>query len=267
MLRLKSCRWFLAIVGLVLMLTGCGGGAVSGGEKKAVTIKVGTDAQFPPFEMKDSSDQLSGFDIDLMKAIASETGQDVQIIHTGWDPMFEKLKSGEIDAAISAISITEERKKDFDFSAPYFEATQMILVPAHSPIKSFKDVKGKKVGVASGTTGEELAEERLGKNDPGIRKYKDVGEGIKDLKAGRIDAVLADRGLILYWLKQLGDEQFKVVEDPSFPSEQYGIMVKKGNTELLKMIDDGLDKVRKDGIYDQIFLEYFSAIESSVPLE
>jgi glutamine transport system substrate-binding protein len=252
----RSARWLVILLAAVMWVTGCG---------SRVLVQAGTDAQYPPFEEKGASGELTGFDIDLMKAIAEEAGFEVQIKHTGWDPMFQGIEKGKMDAAISAITITEERKKKYDFSDPYFEAKQLILVPAGSAVKSLQDLKGKRIGVQAATTGEQVVQKAFGKGYKDLKKYKDVPQAIKDLQSGLLDAVVADNGLILFYLKELGEERFKTVEDPSFPVERYGIMVKKGNRELLDKINAGLKKIKEDGIYDQIFLEYFASIETSEP--
>ena len=117
-------------------------------------IKVGTNAEYPPFESVDASGKIVGFDMDLVTAIAKAAGFEVEFVNTRWDGIFVALASGEFDAVSSAATITEERKQTVNFSDPYFNAGQMIAVKQDSAIKTPDDLNGKKVGVQLGTTGD-----------------------------------------------------------------------------------------------------------------
>jgi glutamine transport system substrate-binding protein len=254
-------KWGVLILSLALLftlaLTGCAKNDAGAGG----IVKVGTDAAYPPFEKQGGDGKLTGFDIELMNAIAKAGGFEVDIQHAGWDPMLDAVKNGKLDAGISAISITDDRKKVYDFSDPYFDAKQLILVPANSNVKSLKDLKGKRIGVQTGTTGEIVVQKTFGKTYQGIKGYDDTPAAIDDLANGRVDAVVADNGVVLEYLKKLPAGKFKKVEDPSFEPEQYGIIVKKGNKELLKKINDGLKKVREDGTYKKIYEKYFGPMQ------
>ncbi len=250
----KKIGLFLSLVFIAaLIATGC---ATKQGANDS-TVIVGTDAAYPPFEKQEGSGEISGFDVDIINAVAKAGGFKVDIQHTGWDPLFEGIDRGKIDAGISAITITEDRKKKYDFSDPYFDAKQLILVPAGSPAKSLNDLKGKKIGVQSATTGETVVQKAFGKTYPHLKGYDDTPAAIEDLKLGRLDAVVADNGVVMEYAKKLGKGKFKFVEDASFETEQYGIIVKKGNKELLEKINAGLKKIREDGTYDKIYKKYF----------
>lgn len=240
-----------------LAVTGCAKNTPGSGG----IVKVGTDATYPPFEKQEGNGKLTGFDIELMNAIAKAGGFEVDIQHTGWDPMLNAVKTGKLDAGISAISITDERKKVYDFSDPYFDAKQLILVPANSNVHSLKDLKGKRIGVQTGTTGEIVVQKAFGKTYQGIKGYDDTPAAIDDLANGRVDAVVADNGVVLEYLKKLPAGKFKQVDDPSFQPEHYGIIVKKGNKELLKKINDGLKKIQEDGTYKKIYEKYFGQMK------
>ncbi|MFD1397498.1 basic amino acid ABC transporter substrate-binding protein [Kroppenstedtia eburnea] len=242
------------ILVFALLAAACGGGKSAG---TATELRVGTDAQYPPFEKQEGNGEITGFDIEIISAVAKAEGMKVSVKHTGWDPLFEAVKRGKIDAGISAMTITEDRLKSYDFSDPYFEAKQLLLVPVNSKVKTLKDLKGKQIGVQSGTTGEEVTKKAFGKTYSGIRGYDDTPAAIEDLVNGRVDGVVADNGVVRFFMKQLDDRKFKVIEDPSFEAEHYGIVVKKGNTELLDKINSGLKKIKEDGTYDQIHSKYF----------
>ncbi|MFC7440010.1 basic amino acid ABC transporter substrate-binding protein [Laceyella putida] len=252
----KKAGFCLLLVSLVWVLSGCGQGGKEG-EPGEQIVKVGTDAAYPPFESQTGDQKLVGFDMEVMEAIAKAGGFKVQIQHTGWDPLFEGINSQKVDAGISAITITEDRKEQYDFSDPYFDAKQQILLPSDSQVKTLKELQGKKIGVQSATTGEFVVHEAFGKTYPHLKGYDDTPTAIEDLKLGRLDAVVADKGIVLEYIKRLGPDKFKAVEDPSFPPEQYGIIVKKGNKALLDKINAGLKKIKEDGTYDKLYKKYF----------
>lgn len=252
---MKKWSWiFIAVFAIMsLIFTGCASKQAGFGQ----TLKVGTDAQFPPFEKQEGDGKITGFDADLLEAIAKAGGFKADLQHTGWDPMFEGIDRGKLDAGIGGITITEERKKKYDFTEPYFEATQVILVPNNSTVKTLKELNGKKIGVQSATTGEKVVQDAFGKTYSGLKGYDDLPSAVEDLKLGRLDAVVADNAVVMEYVKKLGDSKFKIVEDSSIPKEQYGLIVKKGNKEVLDKLNAGLKKVREDGTYDKIYEKYF----------
>lgn len=218
---------------------------------------IGTDAAYPPFE-KQEADKITGFDIDIINAIAEEMGIKIEVKHTGWDPLFSGIDNGSVDAGISAITITDERKLTYDFSNPYFEATQLIMVPTNSEVTTLQDLDGKKIGVQTATTGNFVVQDAFGTTYEGIKGYDDTPSAVDDLLLGRLDAVVVDDAVLKGYLEVVGEDGFKLIEDPSFEIEEYGIVVKKGNTELLAIINEGLQKIKANGKYDQIFQSYFA---------
>lgn len=241
--------FIIASIGMV----GCGSDEVSTDEK---VYTIGTDAAYPPFE-KQEGGEIVGFDMDIINAVAEEAGIKINIVHTGWDPLFEGLKNGTVDAGISAITITDERKKMYDFTDPYFEATQLIMVPSDSNVTTLKELEGKKIGVQSATTGDLAVQDAFGKTYAGLKGYDDTPAAVDDLLLGRVDAVVADNAVLQEYLKVLKSDDFKVVKDPAFEVEYYGMMVKKGNTELLDKLNEGLKAIKENGKYDEIYNNYF----------
>ncbi|SDW43721.1 amino acid ABC transporter substrate-binding protein, PAAT family [Marininema mesophilum] len=252
-MKKRRLLW-LSLLLMVALVSGCG--QSDGGGTKNL-LKVGTDAAYPPFEKQEGNGDIVGFDIDVIKAIAKAEGLDVSVQHTGWDPLFEAVKRGKVDAGISAMTINSERQKKFDFSKSYFDAKQTILLPKSSKAKRLKDLKGRKIGVQSGTTGEAVVQKNFGKTYQGIKGYEDTPSAIDDLYNGRVDAVVADDGVVKDYLKNRMKNKFKMVEDPSFEPEYYGIIVKKGNKKLLKKINSGLKTIQSNGVYDKIYTKYF----------
>jgi polar amino acid transport system substrate-binding protein len=217
---------------------------------------VGTDAAYAPFETENADKTISGFDIDVLKAIAEKTGLKLRFINTPWEGLFNQLASGDRDILVSAITITDERKKVMDFSDPYFEAAQLIAVPTKSKVTKMEDLKNLKVGVQTGTTGDEIVGNLVGKSNSNIKRFEGTPLAIKELENGGVDAVVADNGVITNFQKN-NSSAFKVVSDPSFKKEHYGFAVKTGNTELLNKINQGLAAIKADGTYDKIYQNYF----------
>lgn len=220
-------------------------------------LLVGTDAAYAPFEVENPDKKITGFDIDILSAVALKAGLQVKFINTPWEGLFTQLENGDRDLLVSAITINETRKKQMDFSAPYFEAVQLIAVPATSKVKSIEDLKGLKVGVQSGTTGDEVVSKLLGKNNAGIKRFEGTPLALKELQNGGVEAVVADNGVIHNFLKN-NPAEFKLVSDKSFSKEHYGIAVRKGNQELVDKINKALEAIRADGTYDRIYRQYFA---------
>jgi polar amino acid transport system substrate-binding protein len=240
----------LVFVLVASALAGCG----SVGAKKVV---IATDATWAPFEFVDEkSKELIGFDIDLMKAIAKEGGFEFEFKNVPFDPLLAGMASGQYDAAISSITITDERKQGMLFSDPYYAAGQLIVVQtANTTIKSQADLKGKKVGAQVGTTGAEEAK-NIGAT---LKTYDDIGSAFQDLINGQIEAVVSDNPVAAGYVQKYKGK-VKAAGAP-FTNEQYGIAVKKGNTDLLAKINKGLKAVQDKGLikeYDAKWLDWFA---------
>lgn len=220
-------------------------------------LLVGTDAAYAPFESENAAHEVQGFDIDILKAIAAKAGLEVQFINTPWEGLFTQLASGDRDILISAITINEARKSQMDFSESYFEAAQLIAVPAKSKVQKLEDLKNLKVGVQTGTTGDDIVSKLVGKTNANIKRFEGTPLALQELQNGGVDAVVADNGVINNFLAN-NNGDFKVLSDPTFPKEFYGIAVKKGNKELLDKINKGLVEIKRDGTYERIYKTYFS---------
>ena len=237
-----SFMFVAALVLFSLAIVGCAGGQT----KK---IQVAMDATWPPFEYVDEQTKdIVGFDVDLMKAIADAEGLDVEFVNVSWDPLLAGMAQCQYDAAISAMTITEERKAQFNFSDPYFEAGQMVTVSVNNTDITGKDsLGGKTVGAQLGTTGAIELESMSGVT---LKNYDDIGLAFQDLMNGQIDAVVADNPLALGYIGQ-NQDKIKAAGDV-FTNEYYGIAVCKTETELLTKLNSGLAKVKADGVIDQL---------------
>ncbi|WP_432721555.1 basic amino acid ABC transporter substrate-binding protein [Jeongeupia wiesaeckerbachi] len=221
------------------------------------TFQVATDAAYAPFESLNEKQQAVGFDIDVLSAVAAKAGFKVKFINTPWEGIFATLSTGDRDIVASAVTITPERKLTMDFSDPYFEAKQLIAVGPGSKITKFADLKGKKIGVQTGTTGDEIVQKLVGKTNPDIRRFESTPLALKELLNGGVDAVVADNGVIVNFIANNKSDKLKVIDDSSFAKEYYGFAVKKGNKEMLQQINKGLAAIKADGSYERIYKKYF----------
>ena len=220
---------------------------------------VGTDAAYAPFESQNEKGEIVGFDIDVVSAIAQKAGIEVKFVNTPWEGIFNALGQGDRDLLVSSITITDERRQTMDFSDPYFDANQLIAVKADAKVAHFDDLKPLKVGVQTGTTGDEAVAKLQGKNSANIKRFESTPLALKELEAGGVDAVVADNGVVINYVANNSGSKFKTVSDAAFVPEHYGIAVKKGNAELLAKLNKGLAEIRADGSYERIYTKYLGA--------
>jgi polar amino acid transport system substrate-binding protein len=243
-------------------LAGCGkqeSAAPAASASAARPYTVGTDAAYAPFESQNEKGEIVGFDIDIVRAVAQKAGIEVKFINTPWEGIFNALKQGDRDLLASSITITDERKQSMDFSAPYFDAHQLIAVRADSKVAHFDDLKSLKVGVQTGTTGDDAVTKLQGKNSTDIKRFESTPLALKELEVGGIDAVVADNGVVVNYVKNNEGSKFKTLDDPAFVPEHYGIAVRKGNAELLDKLNKGLAAIKADGSYDRIYASYLGS--------
>ena len=203
----------------------------------------------------------------MLSAVAQKAGIELKFVNTPWEGIFNALAQGDRDLLASSITITDERKQTMDFTNPYFDAVQLIAVKANSKVAKFDDLKKLKVGVQTGTTGDEAVTKLLGKNSTSIKRFESTPLALKELEAGGVDAVVADNGVVINYVTNNPDAKFKTVSDKAFVPEQYGFAVKKGNAELLEKLNKGLADIKADGTYDKIYAKYFGAAAAAAPAE
>jgi polar amino acid transport system substrate-binding protein len=225
----------------------------------AKVVVVGTDAAYAPFESQNEKGEIVGFTVDVVKAVAAKAGLEVKFVNTPWEGIFNALTQGDRDMIASSVTITDERKQTMDFTQPYFDAQQLIAVKDNSKITKFADLKKAKVGVQTGTTGDEAVTKLLGKTSTAIKRYESTPLALKELEAGGVDAVVADNGVVIHYVANNPGGKFRTVSDPEFVPEQYGFAVKKGNAELVGKLNQGIAAIKADGSYDTIYKKYFGA--------
>ena len=217
------------------------------------TLVVGTNAEFPPFEYVGDDGEPDGFDIALIKAIGEKIGMNVQIENMEFASLISSIGT-KIDAAIAGMTVTDERKEMVDFSDSYYTAVQYVLVPADSKIASAADLKGKKIGVQLGTTGDFIAEEV---ENAETSQYNKAVDAVNDLINGRVDLVIIDKNPALVFESKY-EGQVVAIDGAKFEfePEEYAIALPKGDTELVEKINGALKEMKEDGTFDALVAEY-----------
>ena len=236
---MKSLRIMAAVLALGL----CFVSAALAAPKK---ITVASDATWPPMEFVDANKQIVGFDIDFINAVAKEAGLQVAVKNTAWDGIFAGVEAGQYDAIISSVTITPERQAKYDFTVPYVQIGQILVVPKAERATTLAGLKGKKVSAQIGTTG---AMEIKKVHGVELKTYDEVGLAFEDMAAGRISGVVCDNPTAVTYALQKKEysSKFKIVGKP-FTREAYGIVVKKGNKELVAQLNKGIMAVQKKKI-------------------
>lgn len=220
----------------------------------------GTNAEFPPFEFVAGTgviDQYDGIDMAIAKQIAEDNGMTAAIENMEFDSLLIALQNGQIDAVIAGMTVTEERKEAVDFSTPYYTATQVMIVKEDSDIATAADMADKKICVVQGYTGEVCV------NDMGYpyEAFKKGTEAVMELANGKCDVVVIDSATAQKYVSD--NEGLKIVEDPeAFESEEYAIAVRKGNTELLDMINTAIEAKLADGTISDLGVKYTEEINA-----
>lgn len=218
---------------------------------------VGTDAAYAPFESMSADGKVQGFTVEVLSAVAAKGGFEVKFVNTPWEGIFKTLDTGERDIVASSVTITDERKQTMDFSAAYFDAQQLIAVKEGSKVAKFADLKNLRVGVQTGTTGDEVVQKLQGKTSANTKRFESTPLALKELEAGGVAAVVADNGVVQHYIANNPAAKFKAISDTSFAPEQYGFAVKKGNAELIAKINKGIEAIKADGSYNTIYGKYF----------
>ncbi|MFJ9205866.1 transporter substrate-binding domain-containing protein [Bacillus velezensis] len=266
----RATKWLsFGLISLlaVFMLAACGGKETSGdskgtGKDTLVSIKdrdkiifgVKTDTRL--FGLKNpSSGDIEGFDIDISKQLAKDILGDekkAEFKEVTSKTRIPMLQNGDIDAITATMTITDERKKEVDFSDVYFEAGQSLLVKKGSSIKSTEDLgKGSKVLAVKGSTSSQNIREKA--PDASVLEFENYAEAFTALKAGQGDALTTDNA-ILYGMAD-ENKQYQLTGE-TFTDEPYGIAVKKGQSGLIKEINASLKKMKADGRYEKIYKKW-----------
>jgi len=224
------------------------------------TLTVAVNANWPPMQLKDGKGNVSGYEIDLLKAIAQEAGFKVKIVNVSWRNIFNDLNAGKYDAVMASVSMTDARKEKFDFSDSYFTAEQILLVPKS---KASSQLQGKTMAVFKLTTGAEAVRSTQGCN---ISYYtcEETDQAFKDLSKGFVDGILCDSPVAYNYAAKYNGK-FVMKGDACSLSkksanEEYGVAVRKGDSDTLDLINKGLRAVKDKGTEAKIKDKWFKQI-------
>lgn len=260
----------LAVVMSVSMLAGCG----SSNDKKSAesstsangtaTVKtakdgvltMATNATFPPYESYEGND-IVGIDADIAKAIADKLGLKLEIQDMEFNSIITAVQSGKADLGLAGMTVTDERKESVDFSDPYYEAVQYVILPEGSEIATADDLVGKTIGVQLGTTGDFIASDIA---DTTVSQYNKAVDAVNDLINGKVDCVIIDKNPALVFESKF-EGQVTAVDGAQFgfEAEEYAIAMPKGDSALVEQVNAALAEIKADGTFDQLVATYIES--------
>lgn len=260
---MKKIAAVVALLALSAVLVGCNKtetaqpAAAAPAPAALTKIVVGLDDNFPPMGFRDEKNELVGFDIDMAREAAKRMGVEVEFKPIDWSAKEAELSGKRVDALWNGLTITEERKQNIGFTAPYMENHQIIVVSAQSAIKSRADLAGKVVGAQDGSSAVDAAkkDDAVFKSFKEFKTFGDNVTALMDLTAGRLEAVVVDEVVGRYYVAKK-PEHYAVLDD-NFGTEEYGVGVRKDDAALLSLLDKALDEMKQDGAAGQIATKWF----------
>lgn len=257
----KKIKLLALLLLTLLLIAGCSNNkpvqAAAPADK--TTYVMGLDDTFAPMGFRDEKGQLIGFDVDLANEVAERLGVTIEFQPIDWSMKETELNAGNIDFIWNGYTITAERQEKVAFSKSYLENSQIIVVLANSDVSKKADLTDKNVAVQAESSALDAinAEPDFVASVNEIVEFSTNNEAFMDLEAGRSDALVVDEVLARFYMRQNGQEKYKVlVED--FGDEEYGVGLRKADAELLKKLDEALDEMKSDGTYDEIYAKWFS---------
>jgi polar amino acid transport system substrate-binding protein len=265
----RTTRLLASLAAFSFVVASCGGSSSSSDTTSAAAatrslkftpvvegkLTVCSDAPYEPFEFQNPDKSWTGFDMDIMSAIAKRYGLTLDVTVQPFDGIWLAPKAGTCDVVASSLTITPERAANAAFSDGYFDSFQSLLVRTadKDTLNTLASLAGKNVAVQTGTTGEEYAK----KNAPGakIQSFDDAAAMFLALESKQVDAVLQDFPINAFRATKMGTSVVSIKFDTE--SEKYGFAASQDNTELVKAINESLTEFRKDGVYDGIYKKYF----------
>ena len=268
--RLLALLAALALIITAGFVVGCGdddddGGDSGGGDDLGLIqegqLLVGTDTPFPPFEIGQPPD-ITGYDIEVLNAIAEKMGVEPEYQDTGFDTIFRDVANGQFDISAAATTITPERQEKVNFSDPYYEAQQALLVPEGSDIATTADLGGAIVGAQDGTTGETYANDETDAAE--VRGFPEGPDAVAALRNGQVDAVIIDQPVAVDALENIGGV---IIAEEIPTNELYGFAMAKQNTALLDAVNGALQEIKDDGTLAELYQKYFKSDPPASVLE
>ncbi len=262
MKKFKAMKLLVLLLTVLTMASGCADSKTASPGKESAektSYTMGLDDTFAPMGFRDEKGNLAGFDIDLANEAAKRMGITINFQPIDWTMKETELNAGNIDFIWNGYTITDSRKEKVNFSQTYLENSQIIVVLAGSDVKTKAELAGKSVAVQA----ESSALDAVNTDPDFVSSLKELvefstnNEAFMDVEAGRSEALVVDEVLARYYMKQKGQEKYRVLEE-NFGDEEYAVGVRKSDTELLKKLNDAFDQMRSDGTYEKIYAKWFS---------
>lgn len=246
-------KWMAAMLALVfagVLIAGCGGG-----DKKKIVV--GLDDNFPPMGFRDDNNNITGFDVDMAKEASKRLGMEVEFKPIDWGSKEAELSGKRVDVLWNGLTITEKRRENILFTKAYMENHQIIVVAANSPVKTKADLAGRVVGAQEGSSSIDAIEKDAAtlKSFKELKTFGDNVAALMDLTTGRLDAVVVDEIVGRYYIAKKPGEYAILTEN--FGSEEYGVGMRKEDTELLNKLQKALDEMKQDGTAAKISQQWF----------
>ena len=234
-----------------------GAAALVAGALAADKYKVGIEGAYPPFNNKNASGEVVGFDPDIAMALCAKMKAECEIVTSDWDGIIPALNAKKYDFIVSSLSITDERKQAVDFTDPYYSNKQQFIAPKKVDFKTdLASLKGKALGTQRSTQAATWLDDNLG-TDATISLYDTQENAYLDLTSGRVDALLADKYANYDWLKSPAGQAYEFKGEPVNEDDKVGIALRKGDNELRAKLNLALKQIVEDGTYKKINDKYF----------
>ena len=252
---LKTIRLATLFILTTLLIVGC----TQQSQSETEELIMGLDDTFAPMGFRDENGNLVGFDVDLANEVAERIGVTMKFQPIDWSMKENELYAGNIDLIWNGYTITPLRQEQVAFTKPYLENSQIIVTLADSDITTKAELAGRNVTVQAESSALDAinAEPEVAASFGDLVEFSTNNEAFSDLESGRSDALVVDEVNARYYMKQVGEEKYKVL-DEDFGDEEYGLGLRKDDTELLKKINDALDEMKSDGTYDAIYAKWFA---------
>lgn len=244
----------LALCFVCATFAGCGGETKQAEKKNSNELVMGTAAGFPPYEYVDDNGKVVGIDAEIAEAVAKKIGKTLVIKDMDFDSLLTAVQSGSIDVVFAGLTVNEERKQSVDFTQSYATGKQVVIVKEGSAIAKIDDLKGKKIGVQSGTTGDIYCTDDYGQDS--VKQYKEGSLAVAALQQDQVDCVVIDNEPAKAFVA--ANQGLKILET-EYVSEDYAAAVAKNNGDLLKSIDNAMTELKSDGSIDKIISKYIQA--------
>ncbi len=224
------------------------------GETKKKEMVMGTNAAFPPYEFVDDNGGFAGIDVEIATAVAEKLGMTLTVKDMEFDSLLTAVQSGSIDVALAGMTVTDERKQSVNFSDTYATGIQSIIVKNGSTIKTVDDLKGKKIGVQAGTTGDMYCTDDYGQEN--VKQFQNGSLAVAALANGQVDCVVIDNEPAKSFVASNKD---LVILDTKYAEEDYAAAIKKENTEFLDNFNKALKELKESGKVKEIIDKYIAA--------